>query len=51
MQNTFFGALQVMDILLGFVDYGVMMQKPNSGKEKDLKEHYKVCVGVRGMGE
>ena len=30
------------DILLGYIDIGVMMQKPSSGRERDLKEHYKV---------
>ena len=27
---------------MGYIDIGVMMQKPSSGKEKELKEHYKV---------
>lgn len=34
--------MQVTDILLGYIDIGVMMQKPSSGRERDLKEHYKV---------
>lgn len=37
-------AEQVIDILLGYIDLGVMMQKPSSGREKDLKEHYKTLA-------
>lgn len=36
---------QVIDILLGYIDIGVMMQKPSSGKEKELRQHYKVGQG------
>ena len=41
--------LQVIDILLGYIDVGVMMQKPSSAREVELRDHYK--VGVPGSGE
>ena len=36
--------LQLVDILKGYIDMGVMMQKPNAGGERELQRHYKVCV-------
>ena len=36
--------LQLVDILKGYVDMGVMMQKPNAGGERELQRHYKVCI-------
>jgi len=32
----------VIDILLGYIDVGVMMQKPSSAREVELRDHYKV---------
>ena len=33
---------QLVDILKGYVDMGVMMQKPSAGGERELRRHYKV---------
>ena len=38
--------LQLVDILKGYIDMGVMMQKPNAGGERELQRHYKVCLLV-----
>jgi hypothetical protein len=37
-------AEELVDILKGYVDMGVMMQKPNAGGERELQRHYKVLV-------
>ena len=34
--------IQLMDILQGFVDMKLMMDKPERGNQKLLTEHYKV---------
>lgn len=44
MKVTMYCFVQVIDILLGYIDIGVMMHKPSSGKEKELKQHYKVLL-------
>ena len=42
---------QVVDILHGYVELGVMVQKPNAGGEKELREHYKVETTSAVLGE
>ena len=37
---------QLVDILKGYVDMGVMMQKPSAGGERELRRHYKVCTST-----
>jgi hypothetical protein len=37
-------AEELVDILKGYVDMGVMMQKPSAGGERELRRHYKVLV-------
>lgn len=40
--NANFFFLQLIDILKGYIDMEVMMQKPNAGGERELRRHYKV---------
>ena len=37
---------QLVDILKGYVDMGVMMQKPSAGGERELRRHYKVYAST-----
>ena len=43
--------VQVIDILLGYIDVGVMMQKPSSAKEPELRDHYKVGWALTCQGD
>ena len=44
--SVFYVFPQLVDILKGYIDMGVMMQKPNAGGERELRRHYKVCMNV-----